>query len=240
MTISYEAERLARSITEQFELGLPPVDVEYLAGLLGVDQIVEALLVEDGRMERLGGSTRIVIRSSLAQQRRRFTIAHELCHVLLADPNSDLMAARHIIGHDQEERFCEDFAAALLLPWAWVKAIAYNRPQSLHTLRVVAGRSNASLASVCVRLNKVAGWQRTLLHWKHHNDRWIFRWAAGLPAGLEGRIRSAKRTPDLFRALDERGDVEASVPIMIGGEEREIPALVSVRHGSSLVLAQLT
>ena len=240
MTTSYKAEQLARSVTELFELGPPPVDVEHLASLLGVDQIVEALLIEDGRMERSGGATRIVIRSSLAQPRRRFTIAHELCHVLLADPNSDLIASRHIIGHDEEERFCEDFAAALLLPWAWVRAIASNRPQSLHTLRVVAGRSNASLASACVRLNKVAGWQRTLLHWKRHNDRWIFRWAAGLPAGFEGRIRSAKRTADLFHALDERGDVEARVPIMIGGEEREIPALVSVRRGSSLVLAQLT
>ena len=53
MTTSYKAEQLAQRIAEQFELGPPPVDVEYLASLLGVDQIVEALLIEDGRMETL-------------------------------------------------------------------------------------------------------------------------------------------------------------------------------------------
>lgn len=238
--MNFGADQLARAVAEGFQVGSPPINVEDLAIKLGVDEILEGQLVEDGKMERSDGTTRIIVRSGMSQQRLRFTIAHELCHALLADPKSDLVASRHIIGHDDEERFCEDFAAALLLPWAWVRTIALHRPQTLHTLRIVAGRSNTSLAAACVRLNKVAGWQRTLLHWRRQGDNWSFRWAAGLPAGFEGRIRSSKRTSDLMRSLDECGDVEAIVPIMVNREEREVPAQVSVRRGSSLALARLT
>lgn len=234
------ADRLALDIAERFRLGSPPIDVEGLADRLGVDQITEAALLEDGRMERSEGSTRIVVRAGLSRERRRFTIAHEICHVLLSDPRSDIVAARHIIGSDEEERFCEDFAAALLLPWRWVKAVAYGRPQTLHTLRVVAGRSNTSLASACVRLNQVTGWRRTLLHWRHDTDKWRFRWAAGLPPGFQGRIRSAPQTGHLLDELTDRGDVTTHLTVMIGSHQRDVPAQISVRRASALALAHLT
>ena len=232
------ASRLAQDIAERFRLGPPPIDIEHLVNQLGVDQVIEAPLIEDGRMERSEGLTRIIVRAGLSRERRRFTIAHELCHVLLSDPRSELVATRHVIGRDEEERFCEDFAAALLLPWAWVRSVAYKRPRTLHTLRVVAGRSNTSLASACVRLNEVAGWQRSLLHWKHDGAKWSFRWAAGLPSGFEGRIRSAPQTGPLLDALTDSGDVIAELTIMIGGHQREVLAEVSVRRGSALALAQ--
>lgn len=234
------ASRLAQEIAETFELGPPPIDIERLVSQLGVDQVIEAHLIEDGRMERSEGLTRIIVREGLSRERRRFTIAHELCHALLSDPRSELVATRHVIGRDEEERFCEDFAAALLLPWAWVRSVAYKRPRTLHTLRVVSGRSNTSLASACVRLNEVAGWQRSLLHWKHDGTKWSFRWAAGLPSGFEGRIRSAPQTGPLLDALVDGGDVMTHLAIMVGGQERDVPSQVSVRRGSALALTQLT
>ena len=237
--MSPAADQLARAVARNFDLGPPPIDIEGLSSLLGIDEIVEGSLVEDGRLDRTDGSARIVVRAGVSSQRRRFTIAHELCHLLLTDHTSDLEAARHIIGENEEERFCEDFAAALLLPWSWIRAVAHDRPQTLHTLRIVAGRSNTSLAAACVRLNEVVGWRRTLLHWRRNNHEWSFRWAAGLPAGFEGRIRSASRTASLFDELDHQGDVPVAIPIRIGREEREVSAQVSVRHGSALVLAEL-
>ena len=234
------ASRLAQEIAETFELGPPPIDIERLVSQLGVDQVIEAHLIEDGRMERSEGLTRIIVREGLSRERRRFTIAHELCHVLLSGPRSELVATRHVIGCDEEERFCEDFAAALLLPWAWVRSVAYKRPRTLHTLRVVSGRSNTSLASACVRLNEVAGWQRSLLHWKYYGTKWSFRWAAGLPPGFEERIRSAPQTGSLLNALTDGGDVMTRLTIRVGGHQRAVPAQVSVRRGSALALTQLT
>jgi hypothetical protein len=237
--VNSRASRLARDIAERYRLGPPPIDIEHLVNQLGVDQVIEAPLIEDGRMERMEGLTRIIVRADLSRERRRFTIAHELCHVLLADPRSELVATRHIVGRDEEERFCEDFAAALLLPWTWVRSVAYKRPRTLHTLRVVAGRSNTSLASACVRLNEVAGWQRSLLHWKHDGAKWSFGWAAGLPSGFEGRIRSAPLTGPLLDNLADSGDTSTELSIMIGGHQRDVLAEVSVRRRSALALAQL-
>ena len=233
------ASRLAQDVAEKFKLGPPPIDIEHLVSQLGVNQVIEAHLIEDGRMERSGDRTRIIVRSGLSREKRRFTIAHELCHVLLSDPRSELVATRHIIGRDEEERFCEDFAAALLLPWAWVRSVAYKRPRTLHSLRVVSGRANTSLASACVRLNEVLGWQRSLLHWKHDGAKWRFRWAAGLPSGFEKRIRSAPQTGPLLDALVDGGDVMTRLVIMVGGQQRDVPAQISVRRGSALALAQL-
>ena len=234
------ADRIARSIAERFALGPPPIDVEALADALGVDEVVSADLVEDGRLERTDGTTRIVVRRGVSTQRRRFTIAHELGHLILNSPSSDVVATRHVIGEDREERFCEDFAAALLLPTGWIRPLAINRPRSLHTLRVIAGRSNTSLAAACVRLNEVAGWRRTLLHWSRVNERWAFDWAAGLPAGFDGRVRSADDTADVLdQVLRSGGDRRMSLPIRIGADRVCIDSQISVRHGSGLVLAQI-
>lgn len=237
--MNLEPDRLAELVSHSFELAPPPIDVETLAALLGVVEISEAALVEDGRLELSDGSARILVRRAISTQRRRFTIAHELCHLLLTGTQTNLVATRHKIGHDEEERFCEDFAAALLLPTRWVRDVALGRPHTLHTLRIVAGRSNTSLAASCVRLGKVAGWRTTLLHWTRFSDGWRFRWAAGLPTGFNGTIRSADRTADVLDTLDERGDRLAQVPIRVGGSEREVQAQVSVRRGSALVLAKL-
>ena len=237
--MNLDADRLAGLVTRSFELGRPPIDVERLAAQLGVEEILERPLVEDGRLELSDGSARILVRSAISTERRRFTIAHELCHLLLTGSQTDLVAARHKIGHDDEERFCEDFAAALLLPTRWVRNVASGRPHTLHTLRVVAGRSNTSLAASCVRLGKIAGWRSTLLHWTRYKDRWRFRWAAGLPKGFRGTIRSADRTTGFLDTLDDRGDVSTLIPIRVSGAECEVRAQVSVRRGSALVLAEL-
>ena len=237
--MNLDPDRLARRVTRSFELGPPPIDVETLAASLGVIEISEESLIEDGRLELSDGSARILVRSAISTERKRFTIAHEICHLLLTGSQTDLVAARHIIGHDDEERFCEDFAAALLLPASWVRDVASNRPHTLHTLRVVAGRSNTSLAASCVRLGKIAGWHSTLLHWTRYPSGWRFRWAAGLPAGFRGTIRSADRTAAVLDTVDDSGDKSTLVPIRVGGTEREVPAQVSVRRGSALVLAEL-
>lgn len=233
------AEKLATRISETFGLGQPPIDVEMLARELGVDRISDQPLLEDGRLERYEGSTNILVRSDISPERRRFTIAHELGHLLLMAPNSEFVAARHIIGKDVEERFCEGFAAALLLPAWWIKEAVQNRPRTLHTLRVIAGRSNTSLAASCVRMKKISGWQSTLLCWSRHGNDWHFQWAAGLPNGFEGRIRSSDRTSTILDSHDMRGDVHIELPLRVSGTERMVPAQLSVRHNSAIALAVL-
>lgn len=87
------------------------VDPTHAARLSGVDEVTTAsTLEESGRVEYVGNKLRILVRAGDSPLRQRFTIAHELGHVLLGfDP-----AGRR--RSDEEERRCNRFAAALLMP----------------------------------------------------------------------------------------------------------------------------
>jgi len=81
------AERLAAAVfAERPAYAAPPVDVEGLARELGIESITGARMVEDGRLEQRGGRSWMLVRDDVRTARRRFTVAHELGHLLLADP----------------------------------------------------------------------------------------------------------------------------------------------------------
>ena len=81
--------RLAERIAEQLRNQLPrarelPLDVEGLAVDLGVDEIIRMDgLVEDGRLEQCGGHIRVLVASRASLKRQRYTIAHEIGHLVL-------------------------------------------------------------------------------------------------------------------------------------------------------------
>lgn len=76
----------------------------------------------DAMAVRAGNHWRIVVRSSDVIQRQRFSLAHELKHVL-DDPFIDRLYRRLPVDqrHARAERLCNYFAACLLMPRAWVK-----------------------------------------------------------------------------------------------------------------------
>jgi Zn-dependent peptidase ImmA (M78 family) len=60
------------------------------------------------------GTYRIVyVRADDEYRRQRFTVAHEVAHLLLTEMHS---AGRVTLSHSAEERLCDAFAAALLVP----------------------------------------------------------------------------------------------------------------------------
>src|SRR3954469_9322341 len=84
------ADRLDRSVeTLLATLGYPaepPLPLEEIARSLGVDEIERVALLEEGRLERTKHGTRILLNAHARPQRQRFTLAHELGHLILADP----------------------------------------------------------------------------------------------------------------------------------------------------------
>lgn len=91
----------------------PPVNVEQLARGMGVSEIVELDVPEDGRLETGRGGARIVVKRGAAAARRRFTLAHELAHLALLSDREDVIRLR-VRGYvTNEERFCDAIATAL-------------------------------------------------------------------------------------------------------------------------------
>jgi Zn-dependent peptidase ImmA (M78 family) len=102
----------------------------------------------------------IVIRSSSSKQRQRYSLAHELKHVLDRPVREQLW--RHLPPEqrfDRSERLCNWFAACLLMPRAWIKRDWGNRIQDVHTL---ARRYFVSDEAMSTRLSELGLTSMTL------------------------------------------------------------------------------
>ncbi len=113
----------------------PPVDVKKIASLLGADCREAALPDEtSGVLEKKPeGHHKILVNKDHASVRRRFTIAHELGHLVLSQRNGIYIDKRIFFRNgrsqqaiDPEEITANAFAAELLMPTPLIRR-SFNR-----------------------------------------------------------------------------------------------------------------
>jgi IrrE N-terminal-like domain len=93
---------------------LPPIDPTACLRAYNVEGVEAASLPYAGRLIMVGERYRIQYSAGMSKERRRFTIAHELCHAIFANSGRGWPRT----GSELEE-ICERFAAELLMPrWA--------------------------------------------------------------------------------------------------------------------------
>ena len=127
----------------------PPVLVEELAAWLGF-QVVYLTLVPDEFSAILSSRDKLIgINGRHHRHRRRFSLCHELAHLLLNHPPEALCSARNIALHNAEADEC---AAELLMPSRLLLDDDY-RTQSLSELARLFDVSEEALARKLLRLN---------------------------------------------------------------------------------------
>jgi IrrE N-terminal-like domain len=234
------ADRLATEVLKATGVPpTPPVPVDIIARALGVDDIVEAGMIEEGRLELSQDATRIILNQQVGMARKRFTLCHELGHLILARPGDTFTAYRSLAPPDREERFCDQFAAALLMPYPWVQTCFGRSPECLATAKLFARQAGVSLSASVVRLQEVAGWSRSLLHWRRIQGRWRLTSMAGVPVGHRNRVASIEETRRILDSLCV-GDAEpreGMLPLAVGGADTSVPVEISVRKTSAVALA---
>jgi Zn-dependent peptidase ImmA (M78 family) len=167
----HAAREQARALVEKLGLKAPPVPVEKLAKALGVrveynpfdDELSGMAFVRDGKPI-------IGVNATHHPNRQRFTIAHELGHVLLhrsrleaavlVDKSKnfiprDPMSAE---GTDPVEVQANAFASELLMPAKLVRQVLSESTRDLHDddyLIALAKRFRVSLAALQFRLEKL-------------------------------------------------------------------------------------
>jgi len=125
------AETEAVKLRSRYADGELPVPVEQIAARLGVPVVVETLDRNiSGLLFRQGESKAIGVNAAHPMVRQRFTVAHELGHLVL-HPGKELILD-HVrvnlrddvssLGTDREEREANAFAAELLMPRAAVES----------------------------------------------------------------------------------------------------------------------
>lgn len=140
-----------------------PVDVSRLAYGLGVERIHQGSLPCDAILRPVGETRyEILVNSRVSEERLRFTIAHEIGHMLVhhAIPETRSIAKRSVLmphGHVQEERLCDEIAARLLMPQDEVRqAMSGGRlePEAIYRL---ATRAKVSITAATLRIKEVFG-----------------------------------------------------------------------------------
>ncbi|TKX72397.1 ImmA/IrrE family metallo-endopeptidase [Halorubrum sp. GN11GM_10-3_MGM] len=138
-----EAEKLVEAVRSKYNLPTDArVPVEELAKHLGITVSRRPLLRDArGTSTVTAGEPEIVVEPDLHEPRARFTIAHEIAHLLVDSSVLDGPAATKVSASSpgEIEGFCHNFAAKLLVP---TEAIEEVSEWSSLTIRKVAKRGS--------------------------------------------------------------------------------------------------
>lgn len=234
------AEELARCAL--MEAGIPwrpPIDIEAVAEAMGVASVERCAMLEDGRLVIGPGEIRIEVARNVSRQRQRFTIAHEVGHLLLSDPEEAMIAYRaRPRSADHVERFCDAFAAALLLPEDWTRARAGRPPFELGDLCTVALEADVSLTATFHRVIDVLAWDAMLVRFERRRAQWSIAAVYRPPPWLRRRLEAGSHTGRTLQALTRAGVRESTVelPLLLDGRHTSVLAQLRLRDGDVLAM----
>jgi IrrE N-terminal-like domain len=124
-------------------------------------------LLEEANYSTRAGKPVLRLRPGGSESRRNFTIAHELGHHYLETIRTDARLRRKLpprllrvvsrleVGGTEEERFCNLFAACILLPEALFSKAVRRANLSLDQIRRLSYQFRVSKSAVVVRINEL-------------------------------------------------------------------------------------
>jgi hypothetical protein len=136
-----------------------PVDLERVAVHLGVDRIVKEPIAAEGYVEETSpGRYKVGLRIDRGFERQRFSLAHELGHVIFHKlrGESDTPLARQyrsctaVSTEANEEAFADEVAGLMLLP-NWALGYRLSRGFSLRRVVGLAQSARTSVATALIR-----------------------------------------------------------------------------------------
>lgn len=208
------ADRLARAIEP---LGGPvPVDLARLAERLGVTEIASTDMTEDGRTTWAAGRPRIELRADRSAARTRFTLAHEIGHILVAQ-DEGVARRTHALEHNDVEKVCDWVAASILMPRDWMVTFAKRDSYNLSLLRQIAHRADVSLSAAAVLLAEVSNRTCILLRWQRAPSRWVVMGQAAVPREYAVGLQATPETSAGLDTLPSRRDLWRDIALEADG-----------------------
>lgn len=180
-----------------------PVHLHSIARALGVVRIaVDPTLDSAGRVVWDGSRPAVYLSAQAEAPRRRFTLAHELAHVLLghgAPAAADRAASMSLHTLQDDERLADAVAGATLIGPEEVQRLRQLDQIELDHVREAASRLQVSMSAVVARLTTADPRPRYLVGLRWTDGEWVAR-------------RFVGRTPGLPRTLtvpwENAGDLE--------------------------------
>jgi hypothetical protein len=149
---------LASDLVVRADESLPPYDLVALAGILGAQGVETCDLDVDGDLFERDGQLIVRLDAAAPLGRRRFTLAHEIGHLLLV-PVAGFPKDSSACGEDRElERLCDVAATELLLPESHVSAYFSNHPRSARSIVHLAEQFQVSIQAASIRTVELMPW----------------------------------------------------------------------------------
>lgn len=148
-------ERQATRLLKLADVHGPSVPVEDVARTLPRVQVRRVPgLPSSGRAQWNGHAWVLLVDSSEPGVRQRFSLAHELAHVIYHPLAATVLpGTKHATAEERLEHACEYFAACLLMPRTWMKrAYFHNGIQDVPSLARLFG---VSWVSMRIRLEQL-------------------------------------------------------------------------------------
>lgn len=132
-----------------------PVDIEQYASAANAKIEVRDDLVdeESGQSFPFGSSNIIIVNGNHREERQRFTVLHEIAHIVLKLPsnhNVTALSTSHLMSYrsrPKEEILCDVFAAECLLPYEFFKKDVDGVEVSFSEVKKLAKQYKASITS---------------------------------------------------------------------------------------------
>jgi hypothetical protein len=211
-----EQERCAKWDAWHADLWQPPLSREALhAKLLALAPVIRPLLTRTpspaeewapldvrviavamagrGSCSPADGSRTIFVNEADPHELQRFTVAHELAHLLLTPPS----ARMSILRPADEEGICESFASELLIPSAMIARSTQTPPTPEDLLRL-CGKFRVNVRPMLRAVGRQMGigpYHLLLARWRGHWRR---------PHDVAFRIEASAGNPHVFIARDQR------------------------------------
>lgn len=141
-------ERQATLLLKLAQIPGPAVPVEQVIGVLPRTEVKRAHgLPTSGRTQWSGSRWVLLVDADEPGVRQRFSLAHELAHVIYHPLAADVLPDRRDLPAEVRlERACEYFAACLLMPRLWMKrAYFHDGIQDIPSLSRLFGVSWSAL-----------------------------------------------------------------------------------------------
>ncbi|HEV7645424.1 MAG TPA: ImmA/IrrE family metallo-endopeptidase [Pyrinomonadaceae bacterium] len=186
------------------------------------EKLIEYLNIEvrysplncDGWCLQLGDRTIIRINSTVSDARKRFTLAHELGHLIYEIPT---VVGEHIFSDPKnrtaEELKVDEFAAQILLPASIVKSKIQETPITAAAIKRLAKDAKMSQLAVALRIANLTpelGFGATIVLFYENDDmKWQWSQTLNAPGDMPKKLlaKAMESNPQPARILYSNGKV---------------------------------
>jgi hypothetical protein len=147
-----------------------PIPIEQIAEHVGVRRVVRTTLPHSGRLIPVNGRYVVEINSREDRARQRFTLAHELGHIVISNTQGEMQEESvQFLRCERDnfiEKLCDKIAGRMLMPDQFVRSELEKVDLTLPVLSRLAKFFGVSLSAIAVRLTEVSN-RFAFLRWEY-------------------------------------------------------------------------